>query len=251
MELEHHQPPQPAPQPAPQPVDQPTPQPTESGLFTHLTLEQIGDLCFGIFLYTKEASAAATFSTMYHVHRKWIRFSEWDRFATEEPCKHVGHEHKSCIARFHITPHRTNIVEEPRENRLDFWTKIHADLVHLKNYYTIHRPSPMILFTGFVDCTDVYAVIAISEAEKAVSVHIANISNAAVVVAPEPSNPPFPHHFQDELSEIAAKMGWECVVCAEALTGDRFGLTPCFHKVCSVCIYALDRCPICRRVLGQ
>jgi hypothetical protein len=58
---------------------------------------------------------------------------------------------------------------------------------------------------------------------------------------------PVPVHFQTELAQVASLMGWECAVCMESLAGDRFHLTPCFHKVCRVCVSKVDRCPVCRR----
>lgn len=58
---------------------------------------------------------------------------------------------------------------------------------------------------------------------------------------------PVPVHFQMELAQVATLMGWECAVCMESLAGERFHLTPCFHKVCRVCAPKLDRCPVCRQ----
>jgi hypothetical protein len=66
---------------------------------------------------------------------------------------------------------------------------------------------------------------------------------------PVADTPRFPPHFQEELNSAAALMGWECAVCLDALSGDRFALTPCFHKVCKKCLDHLDQCPICRRPL--
>ena len=58
-----------------------------------------------------------------------------------------------------------------------------------------------------------------------------------------------PTHFQTELAQAAATLGWECSICLESLTVDRFHLTPCFHKVCRTCVTKIVRCPVCRRDL--
>jgi len=58
-----------------------------------------------------------------------------------------------------------------------------------------------------------------------------------------------PTHFQTELAQAAATLGWECSICLESLTVDRFHLTPCFHKVCRTCVTRITQCPVCRRDL--
>jgi hypothetical protein len=57
-----------------------------------------------------------------------------------------------------------------------------------------------------------------------------------------------PKHFQSELAVMSELAGWECVVCTEPMSAERFHLTPCFHKVCTQCIVQLidSRCPVCR-----
>lgn len=229
----------------------------QSGMFTQLTLRQIGDLCFGMFLYTSEPASAYEFSRLYHVNRKWIRLQDWDRFRVEEQCAHIGHDHNACIARVHLTPQRSNVVQEPNENKIDFWTKIHSDLVSMKTHYLAldSRALMHVSQFGVVDLGDCDAVVAICEAEEAVQSYLLSLPHSPQLAAGSPAGdaaePLLPQHFQGELSDIAGKMGWECVVCMESLTGDRFGLTPCFHKVCPVCIAAVDRCPVCRRHLPQ
>jgi len=81
--------------------------------------------------------------------------------------------------------------------------------------------------------------------------HEEPISNPVRNRPAAPAVNPVPQHFQAELQEIGDMMGWECAVCTEPLRADRFHLTPCFHKVCTVCIARLTdaRCPICREPL--
>lgn len=66
---------------------------------------------------------------------------------------------------------------------------------------------------------------------------------------PQPPALPVPTHFRDELIEIGLQLGWECAVCFEPMDKHRFHLTPCFHKVCKVCIMRLENevCPVCRQ----
>ena len=63
---------------------------------------------------------------------------------------------------------------------------------------------------------------------------------------------PIPKYFTDLLPHIAALAEWECVVCTELMTEERFNLlTPCFHKVCKDCVAKLinRRCPVCREAI--